>query len=472
MLSNNVTCVTEVYSNVPCNHITKEQLPDLAKTSKGLPAQKQVATQLNLSYILNRLRIKPLYDVGQKRVVYCIPDGEGGVFPPSSSLKQDELRQDVIDTCRRLGIAVTNSFDYEISLLAKQTPFHVFNDWLNKHAVDEVTWDPMLPKLLASVRSDSPLKDTYITRTLIGILQAAVWAVAGRECSYPNLLIMIGAQGVGKGSWYKKLLPLLPFMIQLDAPMSFGGSNKDEKLNSLRYLMVELSELGGMVRKADLEALKSDLSRMVDTIRAVYAARPDTWLRATIFVASSNVVDILRDWTGSRRYWPLIVDSFDWGFELSEEEMIQLWQEIRLLWLSGETHMLTAAEDKMRLGDAGQFEAVSTEAELADNYLAHFVGLPPSEYKWGVFNKTNAAMLFNNDKRMSQVEVRGVGQYLTKHWNEPRKILGAKRSWVLPIWAKKTVDISIQDLPKDNAGAKILTSLGRAGLVNYGQNRI
>jgi Predicted P-loop ATPase and inactivated derivatives len=100
-----------------------------------------------------------------------------------------------------------------------------------------------------------------------------------------------------------------------------------EKLQG--YWILEIGELAGL-RKAEVETLRSFLSRQNDIYRAAFGKRAIPHLRQCIFFGTTNADSgYLRDTTGNRRFWPVKTpgDGRKHSWELSTEDTQQIWAE-------------------------------------------------------------------------------------------------------------------------------------------------
>ena len=80
-----------------------------------------------------------------------------------------------------------------------------------------------------------------------------------------------------------------------------------EKLQG--FWIMELGELAGM-RKAEVENVKSFITRTDDKYRASYGVNVESHPRQCIIVGTTNNKGgFLRDITGNRRFWPVKVDT-------------------------------------------------------------------------------------------------------------------------------------------------------------------
>jgi predicted P-loop ATPase len=69
-------------------------------------------------------------------------------------------------------------------------------------------------------------------------------------------------------------------------------------------LVYEISELESFSR-AEASAVKAFVSSTEDNFRAPYERQNEKHKRQTVFAATTNAVEYLKDWTGNTRFWPL-----------------------------------------------------------------------------------------------------------------------------------------------------------------------
>jgi putative DNA primase/helicase len=78
-----------------------------------------------------------------------------------------------------------------------------------------------------------------------------------RGISSPGILVLGGAQYVGKTYWFSKLCPLPD---TVGEGLSLDPTYKDSVLKAVRYWIAELGELDSTTRRADVSVLKAFLS--------------------------------------------------------------------------------------------------------------------------------------------------------------------------------------------------------------------
>ena len=117
----------------------------------------------------------------------------------------------------------------------------------------------------------------------------------GNEC-VPTL---IGAQGCGKTTFLRRLLPVDLREYHLD---HLNLSNKfDKEMALTNNLLVNLDELDG-IRPSQHASLKQTLSKSKVNGRPIYGASQEDRARYASFTATTNNPHPLTDATGSRRY--------------------------------------------------------------------------------------------------------------------------------------------------------------------------
>lgn len=198
------------------------------------------------------------------------------------------------------------------------TNYGTFSERNYKIAVAKVTDDRsyhpireflhVLPDWDGTKRAETVLIDylgaddnKYVRAVTRKSLCAAVKRVLDPGCKFDTMIVLNGPQGIGKstlisllgGEWFSDSLSL--------------NDTKDktaaEKLQG--YWILEIGELAGL-RKAEVETLRSFISRQNDIYRAAFGKRPTPHPRQCIFIGTTNVESgYLRDTTGNRRFWPV-----------------------------------------------------------------------------------------------------------------------------------------------------------------------
>ena len=152
-------------------------------------------------------------------------------------------------------------------------------------------------------------EDNDYSRAVASItLIAAVRRVVQPGCKFDELLIFESPQGQNKSTALRSLCPHDEWFSD-DLPL--GVTSKEIIERTGGKWIIEAQELMNM-RKAQVEHLKSFLSRQVDgPVRLAYARTPTELPRQFIIIGTTNSTSYLRDATGNRRFWPIKLKLFD-----------------------------------------------------------------------------------------------------------------------------------------------------------------
>ena len=179
----------------------------------------------------------------------------------------------------------------------------------------------------------------YVRAVTRKTLCAAVVRVEKPGTKFDSILVLNGPQGIGKSTLIAKL-----GMQWFSDSLTLSDMNDKTAAEKLQgYWIHEIGEMAGM-RKADLEKVKSFISRQDDKYRAAFGHRVTPHPRQCIFFGTTNAEDgFLRDVTGNRRFWvvpvPGSADRKAW--ELTQDDINQIWAEVLVLVKAGEQLYLT-----------------------------------------------------------------------------------------------------------------------------------
>jgi putative DNA primase/helicase len=113
-------------------------------------------------------------------------------------------------------------------------------------------------------------------------------------------------------------------------------------LKAIEHWIVELGELDATFKKSDIAKLKAFISEKIDIVRRPYAKRESKYPRQTVFCASVNDKDFLKDSSGNVRFWVIPVLKLNAYHNL---DMQQVWAEVAHSYKQGEIWWLTREEE-------------------------------------------------------------------------------------------------------------------------------
>lgn len=257
----------------------------------------------------------------------------------------------------------SRNYDIAVTKVADDRAYHPIREFIE--SLPE--WDkvPRVDTLLVDYLGAG---DTaYVRAVTRKTLCAAISRVLRPGCKFDSMLVLNGPQGVGKstliaklaGEWFSDSLNL--------------GDTKDktaaEKLQG--YWILEIGELAGL-KKAEVETLRSFLSRQNDIYRAAFGKRATPHLRQCVFFGTTNAESgYLRDTTGNRRFWPVKTpgNGKKQSWNLTHEEILQIWAEALVYVRQGEKLYLSAEMDALAKDE--QREAMESDERegLVREYL-------------------------------------------------------------------------------------------------------
>jgi len=211
---------------------------------------------------------------------------------------------------------------------------------------------PNLQLLLASVISDTPNYDMYITRWLLSAVASAYGIHS------PLVLILCGEkQGTGKTHWFRYLLPKELRYLFAESKMDAG---KDDEILMCKKWFILDDEYGGKSKKED-KRLKELTSKEFINVREPYGRVSNDLRRLAVFCGTSNETQLLNDPTGNRRQIPLHVLDIDHDL-YNQCDKAALWRELFHMFQAGCEYTILK-EDIMKLNEATEMFKLSTPEE-------------------------------------------------------------------------------------------------------------
>ena len=173
--------------------------------------------------------------------------------------------------------------------------------------------------------------DIYSRDVSKKVLVQAVARIFNPGVKVDNVLVLEGAQGIGKsslvsiigGKWYADIV--------IDP-------HARDTVDAMRgKWIIEFSEME-VTRRADAQALKAFITRQSDRVRLAYGRRSIDYPRQCVFMGTINPdasQEYFTDTTGNRRYWPVVCGNIK--FHELERDREQLLAEAVSMYFKGET---------------------------------------------------------------------------------------------------------------------------------------
>ncbi len=268
------------------------------------------------------------------------------------------------------GITAPNKIIDGVLIVEEKNKYHPIREYLNALVWDEA---PRVDSLLIDYlgTEDSPYNRAVTRKAMV----AAVARVFVPGIKFDNMLVLVGNQGIGKSH----IVSLLGQSWYSDSLNTVQGKEAYEQLQDA--WLIEMAELSA-TRKAEAEAVKHFISKREDIYRVAYGKRVTKFPRQCVFFGTTNDSEFLRDKTGNRRFWPVVVGKSkrkkNLWVDMVQAEIDQIWAEAVELWNGGEKLCLEADIEK----EAIKRQEQHTEESAKDGMIRqHLDTLLPEN--WG-----------------------------------------------------------------------------------------
>lgn len=207
---------------------------------------------------------------------------------------------------------------------------------------------------------DSRYTRNVTRKALIG----AAARILSPGCKHDHMLVLVGPQGCHKSTTLKKLGKDW----FSDSLYTMSGKDAYEQLQG--NWIIELSEMAA-TRKAEVEQIKQFVSKQEDNYRAAYARRTQCHPRQCAFFGTTNDEEFLRDPTGARRFWPVVVTDAgkEFGPKLTPSIIDQIWAEVVTYYEAGETWYLDGAVEALARKVQAEHTETSGKLGQIENFL-------------------------------------------------------------------------------------------------------
>jgi predicted P-loop ATPase len=280
-----------------CEKDGRDQIiPNLANLMIALRADPDIANALAFDQMLHApvLRL----------ALPAAPNGRttGGDDPLPRPLRDADV-SDLREYVQHHGFPrISRDISHEaVEKLARELSFHPV-----RQRLDGLVWDgaPRLDGWLAKYLGSTSERE-YLSAIGPMFLISMVARVYRPGCKVDYMLVLEGEQGEAKsqfcailaGEWFSDALP--DNIKSKDASQHFRGK-----------WLIEIGELSAFSR-AETEALKAFITRDTERYRPAYGRLEVIERRQCVFIGTTNKAAYLKDDTGGRRFWPVLVGKID-----------------------------------------------------------------------------------------------------------------------------------------------------------------
>ena len=328
-------------------------------TEKG----RAKSTLKNFQRLLDHYGITIKYNEMSKEHEIDIP---GRIFHKDI---QENAKMAVLRSMAHVQNFPVQEIDNYVIEVGERNSYHPVRDY-----IDSQVWDgkDRLRDFYDSIvlNEDNPMKETMMRKWALSL----VAAVYHPSFSCEGVLTFSGEQGLGKTIWIENLLPKFAKNVWNKDAVVIDTKSKDSLSKALKYWIAELGEIDATFRKTDIEALKGFLTEKVDVIRNPYERKANTYQRRTVFYATVNEEEFLRD-TQNRRFWVLGIKEFVHG---PFDDVGQFWAQVKTMYMAVKDKIVDA-ESREKYQEWGWFMSPKERKQMEPLQERHKTTEPVEE---------------------------------------------------------------------------------------------
>ena len=248
--------------------------------------------------------------------------------------------------------------------------FHPIIEYLEAQMWDgETRIDRLFIDYLGANDSD------YVKEVTRKMFIAAVKRLYEPGCKFDYMLVLVGPQGAGKST----IIQMMARNWFSDSLKTFDSKDAGEHLQSA--WIFEFGELAGMT-KTEVDEIKQFVTKRSDKYRVAYDRVITDFPRKCVFFGTTNNWNFLKDPTGNRRFWPVVVDPDKRNrsvfADLAEYEIGQIWAEVLLAYRKGEALTLSPEIEQQ----AAKIQGLHLEDDPRVGLIQEWLETP-IEDEWG-----------------------------------------------------------------------------------------
>lgn len=224
-------------------------------------------------------------------------------------------------------------------------------------------WDghDHIADLAATVKTDD---SKYLEWCLKKWLVSLSGSLADEETVNQTAIIFCGKQGIGKSTWFRKILP--PELRKYSSSGFMDSKDKETLVQLSELCLYNMDEVENLKPK-NIEAIKELITKPSMYLRRPYTTLSQNYIRRCSFCGTANGINILHDITGNRRFLCQNVLNID--YDIKGINLYQVYAQAYQLYRTGFQYWLDENEQKTVEKKNARFRAISLEEELVTTYF-------------------------------------------------------------------------------------------------------
>ena len=224
-------------------------------------------------------------------------------------------------------------------------------------------WDghDHIADLAATVTTDEP---EYFRWCLKKWMVGFVGSLVDENTVNQLALILCGAQGIGKSTWFGSIL--LPGLRKYYSSGFMDPKDKETQVQLSELCLFNMDEVENLKPK-NVEGIEELITKGSIYLRRAYTTLSQNYIRRCSFCGTANGTNILHDVTGNRRFLCHNVLSID--YELKGINLEQVYAQALHEYREGFRYWLNTEEQAAVEQMNARFRAMNLEEELVTAYL-------------------------------------------------------------------------------------------------------
>jgi len=340
------------------NETSKSPIPPKKPTSKNATDKKSLDNRVGrIQKLIQKLGYKFRLNEVNEKIEFLINE------TPWKDFKKRDFSTLFINikACRGNSKLPESEVNHLIHSEFCSTTFHPFREYL-----DSLTWDgeDHLKDLFESIffmdEERREFNQQLIKYWLIAT--AAAWYVP--HLVNDAVLLLKGAQYIGKSTWLNNLIKQTPLSKYLIVEKTLKSDQKDSMIALSERALINLDDLGAL-SKVEANEIKQIISKPEVALRRAYGRNAENLERNASFSGSTNNNSFLTDLTGNRRWWVLQIKGIDFEKCINYN---QIWAQVFHLFREGKPFKLTKEEVESLNIYNERFLISSLEEDLVQKY--------------------------------------------------------------------------------------------------------
>ena len=236
----------------------------------------------------------------------------------SGKVKQKDEKGVWQPTANRLPIIRAEARDKKLQPTNVEDYFYKYEESRDSELLFEKdTWDGVdyIAEFFECIECDGLSRDEIVDlgkSWLAGIFKKLY------DKEHNHMILIHGSQGIGKDEFiYHLTKGFDPYV----ANLTVSNNERDNYQPLTSNLIVNVAEFD-RVNKQNIGMIKDMITAKDKTFRAAYARSEASYNVIASFIGSVNNINFLTDYTGNRRFWPLVNSKIKWSYPTDKASQI------------------------------------------------------------------------------------------------------------------------------------------------------